>query len=1146
MLMSTYAYLGDLELYLREMMEDKQPQILAEILISEEQTNELGKALGRLLGYKMQRKVQDAYPLSASIFLVWCTIYNYKDGTLWDPIFARLGIARNAKDCVFLGELFLATISEYNLLPAPDTGKRYLTPIVMHGYISDHYAKRLLDYLNAVYISYLEYNVTDSALEKLWSELFNISEEQVNLRDRLEQLTEQENQLRSRSGQMEIPAILYGHRRRTIEQHQREAGTRHADLVQTEQRLFELDQQIEGMELLRGEFDTCKTAFTTEQPDGPVEGDVWDEIHHLGRQISSEFDRRLEEFDSEHKALKRQLYTYKNSLSIAKDRSVVLMTAVVKLGGGDIEKGYTELEEHYIIQNELQAVLRQRGQLQSLLEHEHEFGNTSIPSILTTSLTSLGQADIRLFQGFIQSTLSMLDAIWKGQPFDEEHRICRSLKSWYEDRGRPTLEEVRSEVSKASRVRGEPQPRKVPSKARISHPRLQAPYLQYDDRLRELVLVVPEQKLQVPKGICVQPEYFVDYNPDRESVPIRCHRTPKSLSIGSVTVPVRSADLRGLQFKLLSIFEYWHLSLGPVMVFDDAGQLVDDTQLRNGLFYMIARNDWIPICDSIVDSHSLNVPDYAVYEVQLVESSIAFRSSGSEDIVFHGSRHKGLSLEGVNLLPGVTQDGLPVGKGSPYLLLSRSLGGISTGDIMFRLDYNGGRMYDITLEKVIAEFGEEHTPEVIKLDLEKMVPLTYWRPNWETFEARLTDDQGEIVCQAAVAMVKGLSVAYDSDRLIINVPSRSRLEHPEASSQGKAHVIPTVDSPLIDVRVFFDRIGWKSFSIEVPGGKCQLISTDGEVLEQPLCLLKSEIHRLHDVEMRFTARNSLVRRVAIFDQEEALHMTFHLSKRAVAVSLGSFVDLWRDLDGDSQIWLQWEGETGSAGLMPLVKVYEKLQITQAEIFQSEQEDQHVLELSIASDFPHPNRLLVRMREEGNPHSLILDRSFRGSPDYFYIRKNELHHMAITVELYYVEQHKSIFGDESVEQICWTHTLALSSRKTRLKQAMDQGIILSGFSYDDCHYSLPTRYYISDIQLSPKRFEGEELLRGVIQSTSGPLDVYFYLDDEANILPYLWDEDDDGVQYDLDVHEIFWEMRDARNVMAPLDNLEFEFGKVDNE
>ena len=76
----------------RDEIDAHAPKIMADILVSRDEVDELGELLGKLIRTGRRDRMRVEYPLCTSLFLVWCTVYHYKEGNLWDPIFTRLNI----------------------------------------------------------------------------------------------------------------------------------------------------------------------------------------------------------------------------------------------------------------------------------------------------------------------------------------------------------------------------------------------------------------------------------------------------------------------------------------------------------------------------------------------------------------------------------------------------------------------------------------------------------------------------------------------------------------------------------------------------------------------------------------------------------------------------------------------------------------------------------------------------------------------------------------------------------------------------------------------------------------------------------------------------------------------------------------------
>lgn len=1123
-----------------------QPQIMSDILVTENEVSEIGKSLGYLIRHKKWWGVCNDFQLCTALFLVWCTVYHYKEGNLWEPVFAKLEVEQDIRKQGYLGNIFLSVLQNYKLLFVPGMGKRYMTPILMHGYISNHYVNRFLDYLNAIYMSYLNSDISDNSLENLWANLFNISEEQVSLHDNFTKLSEEAESLRTDIAKVRVSETLAEHTQMTIGNLHQESKTLQNELINIEQSLVSVDSEITDMEELNDQFLTCKqvlVALDSYQLD--IDPDSVTEIVDYSAKISDFFSQSFNQLMEEKRQLQRKVHSCKNRYKIAEAKYVNVMTEIVKLGTGSVERGFAELTKYKTLQNELQKVTKQKQQLESLLQDHHDFGNTSIDQILTTSLTSLSIANPRLFQQFIRTTLEMLDAIWSGCSPDKKHRLYQSLKQWYKDKQLKKVDTIQAEKVKSTSGVGKESSESPEdlhkTRIYISQPTLQPPVIKYDAQARDLVVEIPSQKFQRPKQVKELPEYTLNYLERQEHVSVYCHNTPKQIAIDSSRTVIRDSTLQGLFFIWVSISEFWSLSVDPVVVFDEEGRLTDGKWLANGFYYIIAHNDWLTNYNQIIDSYPCSIPDYTVYEVYLTECSISFKSE-QETITIHCSKISDVKLHEFKSLPGVRYEGMPVGRGKPQLLISQRLLDLSEESLTFLLDYNGGRFYEAPLDEIASNFGQQHTPETIKLALEQMVSLKR-QPSWETYAVQIVNGQGQIVFSESICLVKGFDVVFQTDEVNISVPSKSILEHPEAMREAKSYLIPTVNRDIINIRVYIDRVGWKQLTIDVPGGECQLIDKDGTVMPLPLQILKSDYNKLQDLTVHFKANNALVQQVEVFDQDKYLLTKFNLAKEAVTISLHGFSDLWSNMKGDDKIYLRWKGVEDSKGTIAVVEGFHKLEITQADIFQSEQEEEYLLELTYQINFAYSGELRFRVSYQNDSTNTIFDRRIRNNPDHFYIRKRELKDQELRAEIYYIDHQKGVFGAICTEHVCWSYDIILSLREARLRKAMAQGIVLQSFLYKDERHVLPHKYHIFKIQLSPKHFEGDQLLRGVIKNEDQTYEVFFYIEDDVNLLAYLWDDDADGVQYDPNEKRLFWEMSESQDVIGPLEDLEFEFAEV---
>lgn len=1139
----------------RDEIDAHAPKIMADILVSRDEVDELGELLGKLIRTGRRDRMRVEYPLCTSLFLVWCTVYHYKEGNLWDPIFTRLNIEPDTRHSQFLGQLFLRTLSRYNFqLPPVDRGKRFMTPILMHGYISDYYAGEFLNYLNAIYTS-LSYDVSDEALDDVWSSFFSIDDEHLHFRETINQLLAQEQELERALSELGVPSSLKDQALETVDELKTQMDQEKEKIGAYEEALSRKLMEFEEIKMLFKEFRDCEVAMASldEFLRDHAEDDS---IGVLSNEVVSAFEGELARLNSIKNELLRSLQTSRNRLAVTRDKRAQIMTEIMKLGEGSYERGHNTLAEYRQLKSRRDTVMKQRKQLEEFVTKNLDLGNASIRQILTTSLTSLALANPMVFQDFVKSTIRMLDRACSMKRIEADHRMVEPIRKWYRNRGmNPRIRTALSQdafrivVDKgvSSEETSPPANRtKAKTALRISRQRLKRPILVFNKETRQITLRLPEQELNVQVRDVPKVEYVIDYGSQEE------HRTaaPNHMNTGkiqvtSLDIPLTSPDLRGVSFRWINLFEYWPITLDEVLIFDHNGKLITSNQpLSNGFYYVAASSRWETDSSLVVDRYSCNVDGYSVYEVQIIEDRIRFATAEGDEIVISASRFLGISLRDLRWIPGMTQDGLPVATGSPRMVINKVF--LEEVDhIIIELYHNGGLLHHHSLKEMVKQFGREYTSETVVVDIESLIGGTWRKPKWQTFEISVKDGQDYSLFTHAFCLVQQLSIHYEGNRVRIKVPTGSVLQHPEAVREGSEYVIPIHSESELDVRVYFARVGWKEFKLRVPSGKVEIVASDDEIQDTPYVILASQTSCLESLRVRFQADPELVRRINVGDSLKRLNMEFTVSKERVEVPLKYFADLFDGLEERAAIELRWTGVSGSGDVVRLVDVFPRVEVSETEIFQSELDDEYVLELSLKTDFLRLDTLRFRLWSD-NAAEPLFDRRVRSNPDYFYIRKDALTSFKVNVELYYVEESISVFGTERLENICWSAVLKLTNRKAILNRVMNEGIRIRSFKYNGHRYQLPKEFPIVDISMVSQRFEGEELLIGYIEQSNERQMVLFYLDTENNTIPYLWDADYDGVQYDPHEGRLFWEIHPGSHVMGPLDELEFVLMEDDEQ
>ena len=681
-------------------------------------------------------------------------------------------------------------------------------------------------------------------------------------------------------------------------------------------------------------------------------------------------------------------------------------------------------------------------------------------------------------------------------------------------------------------------------------PVLQPPVLRYKGGT--MIISIPRQRLRVQEDITELPQFVLGYAGGEKILPIQHQRFGDELFLDELHAEISDLTLEGLYFRWFSFVKYWPLMLEPIMVFDNAGNLRDRDWLPNGFYYIVASNGWSTDAREIITSYPCGVPGYTVYETELIESRIVFRSRlGEGQAVINASAIRDACLVGFEHLPGVTHDGIPLGKDRGLkMIVSRKLVD-SPGKYRLHLTYNGYQLYNEALDKVVEELDGEKNSTVVSLDLKKAVRARMDRqPKWEEYTIEIINELEETNYTEAICLSSGLDVAFEMNQIVLSVPKGSIIDHPDANREGHAYIFPTTGVSRINGRICVPRIGWKRFSIDVPGGTCHLVDQTGMELPMPHQFLKSEYQKLSSFSIVFKAQNALVDQVQLLDRDLNLLMEFGLKNGRAEIPLLPVIELWRNEPGDDKLYLVWTGVENSRGRFMIIEAFERLEVTDAELFVSEQADEYVIELRYKLNFVYPTKLHFRIGYQHNRGRIIFHREIEADLDYFYLRKDQLDDVYLYGEIYYVHTEESVFGIEQKEQVLWIYDFILSQWEERLKKAIDRGLILRSaqvyWNGGLKRVLFPKdKFRITQIEPSSKDimyFEGDRLLQGVIKQDYRIDHVCFYLEEDVNRLAFLCDQDYDGAMYDPISQRLFWN-DEPKHAVGPLEEIDFEFAEV---
>lgn len=1116
------------------------PKLLGDIVLSTAEVDEIGKCLRTFLIYRPvfepQTKI-DQYCLTISLFLVWCSAYHYKEGNFWAPIFNKLGIRRNARRCRELGDIFLQTLQDYRLqLPLLGKRKKYMTPILMHGYISDYYAPQLLDYLNVVYSSYLSYDLSAQSLNGLWEDLFNLDQEQIQSRDFVDWLRQQELKIESEMAALQLPPTLDADSKDRIEALERLAITHEKAVELRSQDLADLDSETKQLNEASSLFTEC--ALTLEQINCttlPIEFSS-QQLKELGLKAAEGFERRFQLLQERKGAARRQLRILENARKVAERRKNVLLTELVKLGEGNLKTGYFRLEEYTNLARELEKIRDQRTRREKLLAEEEELGTAGLRQVLTVSLTSLAEANPTLLQEFIESTLHLLETYAREETIGDKHRLSQVLELWAaEPRVRQRLRRDSSPEPEKS-VSPQAADQSTPF-VRLKPITLRRPELKFIPTTRQLAVMIPAQDIPAPAGFAAEPRFGLNYPKKQEAIPCRYEIRRRRLITEDLHVQLTDQACTGVTFRWYNWHEYWDLSPEEIMVFDAKGRLLSGGDFPNGFYYIAARNGYETKSAQIITQYSCALAGYTVYEFNGVENRLEFASPEGETFTFSFSSHAYISLRGVEFIPGLRQGGLPVGKGEPVITIRRDFMDKTGADAVFVLNRNGGRLYKASLASVVDSGGSDADDLNCEIQVANFLE-DQGRVNWQQLEIRI-QGADTTYFTTKFCLVRVLAVSLEDGLLRVQVPAGSRLRGNLAKKDGRVYWLNCGAELEIAFTVYFPSIGWKDFSVPLPGGRWRLWR-GSQKLRAPHVLLAVEANGLREMVLDFQTLSPAVQTVVVADDQKDLVMKFNAGRGDLRIPLENFADLFEGRQEAGRIELYCAGDLGSGRPEWIVEVYPRIDVEGVELFCAEQEDEYLLELSFRTDFPKLDRLQLRARTDDG--SLLFRRGLRSNPDYFYLKKDGLGALGVEAQLFYEEEYAGVFGSVKQEIQCWQGRVNLPNRKAIYQRLQEVGLVLAGFTYETKYYELPPVYKITDIKISSRNFEGEELLNGLFHKDSTAIKVFFYVDylDDQAVLSVLWDQDDDALQYDCRERELIWEVRTGRHVLGPLENFTFHF------
>ncbi len=279
----------------------------------------------------------------------------------------------------------------------------------------------------------------------------------------------------------------------------------------------------------------------------------------------------------------------------------------------------------------------------------------------------------------------------------------------------------------------------------------------------------------------------------------------------------------------------------------------------------------------------------------------------------------------------------------------------------------------------------------------------------------------------------------------------------------------------------------------------------------------------------------------MFDNNHYIETRIYLKDGRARTSLDQYYDIFRGRDG-GRLYFKIEDERVNFPEELILELYDKWEVTNMKVYQKEELDEYILGIEYGENFQLKETRYLEVTNDGKP---IIYKTLKDQI-YVYIKKKELISNRIKVNFIYYDEYEDIFFGQVREKIiAGTTEIKLKSKIDELEKIINKGILITGFEESGKHYNFMHPVHLKKIEKAEsKNFEGEEMYKCCIQNNGILQEVYFYIDTERKVLPFLIDKDGDGAQYNPNNGRIFWEMSREKNIMGPLENIKYVIKEED--
>ena len=1116
--------------YANELKENK-IGILREIKVSKKELDDIAKHISALYRYD-KKALQYSFPITVSLFLVWCTVYEYKDGSMWSNIFEKLEIKSSvnyANHMEFFGDIFLNVLNENGLMQVKEgEGKKYLSPILMHGYISNHYAYDLFDYLNKVYSIILEEDTSEQAIDSVWNDIFSEDIEFRNIKREINLLKyKREEILEEIKYYNEIDDEIKNINFNDVEELELEVydlekldESNRKKIENINKKIYtnaSINEQIIDLDSLFSKLCTKLSSVADNESLEEI-NNLIDEVRDIIQNKNNLLGIKKEQLIKENRGLN-------NKLAIKRETLVLIKTKITALGQGVLDDGWDEIKRYSKLKEELEIVelqIKRKQKYEDVVRFEK---NSTIKQILTASLYNLKISYPEYFKDFMTGTIQMMGSYFSGEEVDDTHPLYEIFMEWLH-RGPKKI--IPTEVSFLNPDKEE----NYNTGKRLMLQTMKKPYIQLDTDNLFLNIVVPEQIFTFKQNIDSKPYYiFINEEGEKFDIDVDYVYQNQNLYIKGTEILLESISYEYLLFQWYNLRETHDVSLDEIMIFDESGTLLNKDKVKNGYYYIVCEKSWFINNAIIVGEYELLLDNYKIFEVYLSETKITLYNEDknkAHDII--ATNYQMFKLDNYKPIEGIYSDNLPVVTGiMPELLVNHIE--IDPNLINFKISINDNLIYNRELKHSIEEYQTDEDENITRINIYKLLKL---KSTAYKIKILLVHTNGEQILEEEFYFLPKTQFKYINEGLSIKIGRGMKLSSANCKQKGMKYLIPLKDKEGETFSIYYDRHGWVKLWAEVPILNIKIFEKDGKEYPKKSILYGNKRENLKNLFIQWETNSKRIESILVFDNHNHFETRVYMKDCKARTSIEPYFDIFNGKD-TGQLYYRAEGKNILIEEGLILELYDKWEVSNIRVYQKEEVDEYILGIDYDENFVFEEPKYLEVLNDGRTiiKKIIKDQI------YIYIKKKDLISNKIKINILYDEEYEDVFGMKKKTIVAGTTDIKLKSRINEIDKILNNGILVTGFKYDGEIHAIKNPLDLAMVKkTNSKNFIGEEMYMSNILSNGVSQNVYFYIDTEKKVLPFLIDKDNDGAQYDPKDGRVFWEICKDKDVMAPLENIAY--------